>query len=433
MAGMFNFGKGDKPSPFDFAPRKKKDRNFLYNLYDNIAGIDDGVNTPGERLGKGVNDLAKGLASDPAGMASKAVQGIKGDLDNLMFEGGAMERPQDVLGYAAAPMAPGVMSGRVANVMSAGGAKPGIKAYHGSPHSFDKFSMDAIGTGEGAQAYGHGLYFAENEGVAKGYRDALAGSRIVDGRGVPINGREYEITNEIEQKALKQGASPQEAADIATGWGGYVFNGGEAHPLVKDVVDNMGLRRTDRGSMYEVNIDANPDDFLDWDAPLSAQPKLAQRLGLSTRTSDEIDADAMRLMQEGNAKAGRAGGWMDDPDLSARIDELNDEINRVTPDVTGEGIYRSGGQGGVADLMSQLGGGSPQSRSDELSQSGIKGIKYRDAGSRGLDGVEGTRNFVVFDENLINIVKKYGVAGAATMLGVGASDVQAAIDQGQQQ
>jgi hypothetical protein len=43
----------------------------------------------------------------------------------------------------------------------------GILAYHGSPYSFDKFDASKIGTGEGAQAYGHGLYFAENEGVAR--------------------------------------------------------------------------------------------------------------------------------------------------------------------------------------------------------------------------------------------------------------------------
>ena len=50
-------------------------------------------------------------------------------------------------------------------------ARRGITAYHGTPHDFDKFSMDSIGTGEGAQAYGHGLYFAESEDVALGYRD----------------------------------------------------------------------------------------------------------------------------------------------------------------------------------------------------------------------------------------------------------------------
>ena len=54
----------------------------------------------------------------------------------------------------------------------------GLRLYHGSPHDFDKFSMDKIGTGEGAQAYGHGLYFAENEGVARNYRDNLSGQQF---------------------------------------------------------------------------------------------------------------------------------------------------------------------------------------------------------------------------------------------------------------
>ncbi len=39
----------------------------------------------------------------------------------------------------------------------------------------------------------------------------------------------------------------------------------------------------------------------------------------------------------------------------------------------------------------------------------------------------GSRNYVVFDENLINIVRKYGIAGAATMLGVSAFDVEQAL------
>lgn len=45
-----------------------------------------------------------------------------------------------------------------------------IKAYHGSPHDFDKFDLSKIGTGEGSQAYGHGLYFAEHPGVAMAYK-----------------------------------------------------------------------------------------------------------------------------------------------------------------------------------------------------------------------------------------------------------------------
>ncbi len=42
----------------------------------------------------------------------------------------------------------------------------GIKAYHSSPYDFDKFDLKKIGTGEGAQVYGHGLYFAENPAVS---------------------------------------------------------------------------------------------------------------------------------------------------------------------------------------------------------------------------------------------------------------------------
>jgi len=50
----------------------------------------------------------------------------------------------------------------------------GIDAYHGSPHGFEQFDSSKIGTGEGAQAYGHGLYFAEHEPIARGYRDNLS-------------------------------------------------------------------------------------------------------------------------------------------------------------------------------------------------------------------------------------------------------------------
>lgn len=48
-------------------------------------------------------------------------------------------------------------------------------AWHGSPHQFDRFDLTKIGTGEGAQAYGWGLYFAGKKEIAKFYRDKLSG------------------------------------------------------------------------------------------------------------------------------------------------------------------------------------------------------------------------------------------------------------------
>ena len=51
----------------------------------------------------------------------------------------------------------------------------------------------------------------------------------------------------------------------------------------------------------------------------------------------------------------------------------------------------------------------------DLGRLGIPGVKYLDASSRGVG--EGTRNYVVFDDRLISIVRKYGIAGASAMLG----------------
>jgi len=116
MAGLLDFIK----TPRSDNPNRKAslaDRSQVYNLLDNIIGFNDDRVTPGEALGAG-------LRNDPIGLLSGAVRGVQGDLNNLMFEGQAMQRPFDVMGYAAAPMAPGAMSGRMANVLSSGGAKP---------------------------------------------------------------------------------------------------------------------------------------------------------------------------------------------------------------------------------------------------------------------------------------------------------------------
>jgi len=116
MAGLLDFIK----TPRSDNPNRKAslaDRSQIYNLLDNIIGFNDDRVTPGEALGAG-------LRSNPIGLLGSMAQGINNDMRGLMFEGQAMQRPQDVLGYAAAPMAPGAASGRMANVLSSGGAKP---------------------------------------------------------------------------------------------------------------------------------------------------------------------------------------------------------------------------------------------------------------------------------------------------------------------
>jgi len=55
------------------------------------------------------------------------------------------------------------------------GMQANLVAYHGSTKKFEKFDPTKIGTGEGVQAYGYGLYFSESQDVAKGFKVAVPG------------------------------------------------------------------------------------------------------------------------------------------------------------------------------------------------------------------------------------------------------------------
>lgn len=246
---------------------------------------------------------------------------------------------------------------------------PGIRAYHGSPHDFDKFDLSKIGTGEGAQAYGHGLYFAENEGVAKSYRDALS------------NGGASSSLNAAEQSALEwakpyldqSGWDREKAARLADKaargslWGRpdglSAARSTEAAALLRDQSKPIGSK----GNMYEVNIKANPDDFLDFGRPLSEQGDAG------VRAMEAITAHG-RMNSVGPKSS--AGAWAD-----------------------AWSTHPSG---------PKFGG----KRAEELwSEAGIPGIRYLDQGSRTAG--EGSRNYVVFDDKLIDILKKYGLLGMA--------------------
>lgn len=70
-------------------------------------------------------------------------------------------------------------------------------AWHGSPHDFDQFDLGAIGTGEGAQVHGWGLYFAANREVSEGYIERLS----------DVIGHEIAKDGSIVQKSDKEWAT----------------------------------------------------------------------------------------------------------------------------------------------------------------------------------------------------------------------------------
>ena len=74
-----------------------------------------------------------------------------------------------------------------------------IKAFHGSPYKFTKFKNEAIGTGEGAQAFGYGHYLTESPEVARQY--ALIGPRGVSS--ADLAGRIMNLTKGNKEEAIQ--------------------------------------------------------------------------------------------------------------------------------------------------------------------------------------------------------------------------------------
>ena len=244
----------------------------------------------------------------------------------------------------------------------------GITAYHGSPHSFDRFDMSKIGTGEGAQAYGHGLYFAENEDVAQTYRDALTkgamDSTELKKIGLSPNDRAHAMTFARTTNNL----FPEVAArDFAN------YSGKELTP---DLIE--AFRKTmdvPKGSMYQVRIDADPADFLDYDAPLIGQPQ-------------RVREGVARAMSRGDDLLSDLFGDLSDPNAM--------QLAGLFPKSSGAQVYNT------------ITASDRAAATQALREAGIPGIKYLDQGSRGAG--DGTRNYVVFDDKLISILKKYGWA-----------------------
>ena len=298
------------------------------------------------------------------------------------------------------------MAGKVISGEGDDAAKTGIRAYHGSPHDFDKFDMSKIGTGEGAQAYGHGLYFAEAEPLARNYRQALAGAPTVQFKGddyalpaVLNELKDWQTANPTGSTYL-EGVRKKTMEDAAKILLENVGGGSDAPGVLQNLVNSFPSAAQDTakgwvqqaeklikphlavhepGRMYEVNIAADPDAFLDWDKPLSEQPEvvrdaLRQQLP-PAGTNPVLDDDLL------------AGPGKNGPEYKANL-----------------GRFVQNFQGQKSERLSK-----------ELRDAGIPGIKYLDAGSRGAG--EGTRNYVVFDDKLISIIRKYGIAGASAMLG----------------
>jgi len=289
----------------------------------------------------------------------------------------------------------------------------GITAYHGSPHDFDQFDISKLGTGEGNQAYGHGLYFAGNEKIAKHYRDALSQ-------------KQYKMRSTSDEAARKYGSDVVKIFEDSDGHRGELSNtlgrlqnnvtrglyeAGVDHidkldntfnPLfvedikkTKDRAERLAsfLRSDDaqlnKGHMYKVKLNVKPEELLDWDQPVSA--------------------DAPQSVKDAFNNVANS-----DPVLKEKFYKAYKERQRGS-------IYYSilSDHAKTGDLAK-----NQAFASSKLQEAGLKGIRYRDAGSRDLSDGDPTHNYVMFHHDPVQVVDKYeyggtvGKAGGGEMEGV---------------
>jgi len=269
--------------------------------------------------------------------------------------------------------------------------KYSIRAYHGSPYDFDRFSSDKIGTGEGVQAYSRGLYLAESEDVAKSYRDNIPRFRNREYKGI-LRKEEQAFENDrsgvntvfsvmelsgLPAKRVIESQKKELKSNIETYKKDLNANKGDRliSMLLEDdqsflkEIENLNPEdfKLTKGRMYEVDIDVSPDELLDWDLPLYEQSEYIQNI--LRKNEKKLTKDLY---------------------LNLSIEDL---IN--APNQSGEGLY---------SLMRTERRGEKEA-SEYLRSLGIKGVRYKDAFSR--DGEGGTSNYVMFDDSLIDIKDKY--------------------------
>lgn len=255
-------------------------------------------------------------------------------------------------------------------------------AWHGSPHTFQSFDLGAIGTGEGAQAHGWGLYFAQDRKIAEGYKERLQmegpGRITVDGdvyeyyEGSWENKTRYQYLTEPQYRLLEiiaecngdKGKIRERINDELKDDNGVYA---EALEYFEDM-EEIKFEEATPGALFQVEI---PDD----DVLLDKRKKLSQQ---------------SKTVREGIKKAfAEVGLHYGDVIRGYRPDAFNED------DISGLEAYLI-----LSNALSDHEWGEDnKAASLLLNKHGIKGLIY--------DGRQDGTCFVVFDDKAIEIINAY--------------------------
>ena len=285
-----------------------------------------------------------------------------------------------------------------------------ITALHASPHSFRKFDTAFMGKGEGAQAYGWGLYFAENPEVNRSYLNQFAQDKAT------WKFREVE-TAAIEemQRALVGSFLPKDALPEAKEDASDI-----AWSVLGDLVDAA------RGSMTVLDVVMELHDEIDTNRKYAEtypqeREKLEQLEGFMLSLLDHLDEIEVRTGMpsnyrvELNVEDSELLGWdyVDETVLALLKDSPVEEVRYALERAERRADYRGenvSGKDVYQELFDAFWDGEDGTKQEaqkaasvSLLSSDIKGIRYADGYTRGKAEEEQTYNYVIFDGNDIKI------------------------------
>jgi hypothetical protein len=295
-------------------------------------------------------------------------------VDNDRFFGGegnpAMRVQENSISLGRATVTPTASTrafqGAAGSPSAIGPAAFSIGAWHGTPHKItSRMSLDKIGTGEGAQAYGWGLYFANALDVAKNYMENTESRAKVQYS--PVLRYEGQRVDALDWPAVKKRAasaidSMGKARAIVTATD---RNANELLAAIESIDEtklSSGLERfgAPTGNLYRVELDVEQDDLLDWDKPLSEQSEKVRKI---FDALDNTPPEGFRLSEWLGLTM---KGWYEGPGRHNPAVTMYAELTKH--------FGRADGQG--------FGGEASRKASELLAAAGIRGIRYLDGNSR---------------------------------------------------
>ena len=347
--------------------------------------------------------------------------------------------------------------------------EPGIIAFHGSGADFDEFRLEMIGTGEGAQVYGYGLYFTDAEDIAKFYRDSVGGANVLkraedikianpDGgqetaanfTGFRNKFAEYYGDNAalfadryLGQFTIDPDASEDVLIQRAVDTMNKVQESDKIPDNPKEIVSKITL--PDRGKIYKVGLSPKVDDLLDYDVDLADQDNFKKEAVLravkraielskdpNINNTNDYDPDMQPTIA---ALLGDESSGVTNMNIAGLLSNMQDLTNKEIP----AKLLREEGIPGIRYATNDTRGKQFQIFLD------VRGKPYRETEpifARNLDeakqieaeykekgfGVEikdaRKNNYVIFDDKAIKILEKYGVAGPVAVTALASQQTQ---------